>query len=1080
MVTLRSKEYKRLSRRTLSLITSFIFAFNFVILPLPSHAQGAAQPALNLPAVGTMVTTTPPYVPTLIKGITIHPDNALMFDFVFEDGDRPLEGEALKAEFEKLIKYFLAALTVPEKDLWVNLSPYEGGKVIPMGLGDTEMGRDLLAQDYLLKQLTASLMYPEQELGRKFWDKVFERAYELYGKTNIPLNTFNKVWIVPDKAVVLEQGRTALVVESHLKVMLEEDYAALEYSRDDEKFGLNRLEKKDADAITDVTSKIVREVLIPAIEEEVNNGETFANLRQIYHSMVLATWYKQSLKESLLGQVYVDQNKTQGVDTQDKEANQKIYAQYMEAFQKGVYDYIRHDYDKNQKRMVQRKYFSGGVDWRKLTSPDVYQKKSISEFTTSALGEIGPQKLAEFSKLSQTVMATTADVKMTQEFNTAISERLRDLPVNDQKVFQEAVRTTAPRKIYTATTTLLEDPKAKDMPIKKAASPAKVDFKKIGDLMKKTFGFAPSSLGNDIREVPVRRPNPIRDTLKQLGFQLRRSSEIESFRGSSEQQTPRFEQHLVLAGDIAPVTVPLSDGRKTEINSMELELGKIIQSLGPQEAGQRPTGIVIHTASPEDFGEVLDRPYLADVVNPARVEPPRTYRNMFEDFGVNVRAEGTTSAIIVSGVGEQKNYSLDIKRPDPGVAYTNALNEAMERAAVNTSTGETTPIMLFGEDVSGIDQQKIDTFLRYMEESPEAPAILGVLQQTETGDEIRTVLINPNKLRVVQETMQNNSATASITDLIRPSFNSISQRGSATVLQGDLGRTVIDGADAINAIAMNNTEVRNALAKQGIEGVVGYVDIGASARPAALPHSLADAFSKAFSPLEVLNATGQLQIDHKVFEVTPTVSLEYVDLTTRDSNNNSQPYTHEQITQSFGVTGWKAPETLEALVVQGNPVVFSVSEGPSFWDKMEGVRIDNQVIGEPLDLGSPDIAQQLDAQLGTGNISVASITITPNKEVHVVSVPSVDKLTESSAGSPVVEKPDGTGGIDFNAAMLHLQIKRDGAGVPLPISNQPVGEMNIQGFVPVILDIQTAPAAPAPLILGEAEPPTEELSRVAD
>ena len=42
------------------------------------------------------------------------------------------------------------------------------------------------------------------------------------------MNTFNKIWIVPEKAVVYEHGQTAFVVESHLKVMLEEDYVALE------------------------------------------------------------------------------------------------------------------------------------------------------------------------------------------------------------------------------------------------------------------------------------------------------------------------------------------------------------------------------------------------------------------------------------------------------------------------------------------------------------------------------------------------------------------------------------------------------------------------------------------------------------------------------------------------------------------------------------------------------------------------------------------------------------------------------------------------------------------------------------
>ena len=91
------------------------------------------------------------------------------------------------------------------------------------------MGRDLFAEDYMLKQITASLIYPEDEIGKKFWKRIYEEAYKKFGTTNIPVNTFNKVWIVPEKAVVYENAKagTAYVVEAKLKVMLEQDYLAL-------------------------------------------------------------------------------------------------------------------------------------------------------------------------------------------------------------------------------------------------------------------------------------------------------------------------------------------------------------------------------------------------------------------------------------------------------------------------------------------------------------------------------------------------------------------------------------------------------------------------------------------------------------------------------------------------------------------------------------------------------------------------------------------------------------------------------------------------------------------------------------
>jgi len=137
------------------------------------------------------------------------------------------------------------------------------------------MGRDLLAQDYILKQLTSSLLYPEDELGEAFWDRIYERAYALYGTTEIPVNTFNKVWIVPEKAVVYESEDTAFVVESRLKVMLEEDYLALEHNVAKEGLGTNQLANEDVEQISDFSSEVIREVILPVIEKEVNEGKNF-------------------------------------------------------------------------------------------------------------------------------------------------------------------------------------------------------------------------------------------------------------------------------------------------------------------------------------------------------------------------------------------------------------------------------------------------------------------------------------------------------------------------------------------------------------------------------------------------------------------------------------------------------------------------------------------------------------------------------------------------------------------------------------------------------------------------------------
>ncbi len=320
----------------------------------------------RLPMPGVMVRLSPEFNPPILKGIRVHPDNPFRFDFILDKGDGKLSNEALKDESNKLIKYFLASLTIPEKDLWVNLSPYEKDRIIPNSFGLTEMGRDLLAEDYMLKQITASLIYPEDEIGKKFWKRIYEEAIKRYGTTNIPVNTFNKVWIVPEKAVIFENMKvaTAYVLESKLKVMLEQDYLSLEKH---EGIQSSQAQIKKTNQLG---SQIVREVVTPELTTEINENKNFSHLRQVYNSLILATWYKKKIKDSILEQVYANKNKIAGVSIDDPQEKEKIYQRYLRAFKKGVYNYIKEDIDPITQETIPRKYFSGGEELIQIPEED--------------------------------------------------------------------------------------------------------------------------------------------------------------------------------------------------------------------------------------------------------------------------------------------------------------------------------------------------------------------------------------------------------------------------------------------------------------------------------------------------------------------------------------------------------------------------------------------------------------------------------------------------------------------------------------------------------------------------------------
>ena len=359
--------FKKISRFTASLII-VLFGFNSLSQP------GSLAQVAFLPMAGSMVTMTARYDPVVIKGMQLYPNNPFKFDFIVDAGQANPSIQEIKEQSHKLISFFLASLTTPEKEMWVNLSPFEKERIIPKTFGQTEMGKELLAQDYLLKQIMATALYPERQLGQQFWARVYSEAQAKFGTTNVPVSTFNKVWILPDRAVVYEnaQSNSVFVVQSTLKVMLEQDYLALKKNV--------HVEQSDVSALG---SQVIREIVIPALEKEVNEGKNFAPLRQVYQSLILAAWYKKNLKDNIIAKAYIDRDKIKGVDVADKEVIQKIYKQYLRAYRKGVYSYIKEEMDPATQSMIPRKYFSGGLV---MAIPDMAMTTDRSSVANSIKG----------------------------------------------------------------------------------------------------------------------------------------------------------------------------------------------------------------------------------------------------------------------------------------------------------------------------------------------------------------------------------------------------------------------------------------------------------------------------------------------------------------------------------------------------------------------------------------------------------------------------------------------------------------------------------------------------------------------
>ncbi len=82
-------------------------------------------------------------------------------------------------------------------------------------------------------------------------------------------------------------------------------------------------------------------------------------------------------------------------------------------------------------------------------------------------------------------------------------------------------------------------------------------------------------------------------------------------------------------------------------------------------------------------------------------------------------------------------------------------------------------------------------------------------------------------------------------------------------------------------------------------------------------------------------------------------------------------------------------------------------------------------------------------------------------EVEGKKVPPGNHIFTLSKNILVDNATDLRGGIDFAQSNLDMQIKRDGAGIVLPVNQQDLENIKIDGLVPEILSVQ--PAASSPL-----------------
>lgn len=290
--------------------------------------------------------------------------------------------------------YFLTGLTLPNDTLWVNLDPWEPERIVISSTGSTMIGRIMLEADLQMKRDFCNYEDPcKNDTGVEYWNLLNKKREELVTECmkkypqeildvdNIFFSAATRHWIVPDKITIYEDEDKIYIVEATLNIYSEPVYehSTIEIvnqpgsiSSDCQKC-LNEAAKEYGQYAMELEENLI----LPLVVKEVNTGDQYTDLRQVYTSLVLAQWYKSHCDQCLFSTF----NNTEDVEELEPwkgRDSKEIWEEYVESYKEGEC-YC----EKTQQEgtyIVTQIYRGGGINFTELHSyPQVLDFPSASQ-----------------------------------------------------------------------------------------------------------------------------------------------------------------------------------------------------------------------------------------------------------------------------------------------------------------------------------------------------------------------------------------------------------------------------------------------------------------------------------------------------------------------------------------------------------------------------------------------------------------------------------------------------------------------------------------------------------------------------
>ncbi len=409
---------------------------------LMSFLGNMVLPGTATAALSTTFFSAPVLQLPTLRYLSINPANPHnYFNFLLDVGQDTDNGTRnthnaqrttkLNQEAKKLINYFFLGLTLKEESFWVNLKPTEADRLTSTTLAKTDMGKVLLEQDLLLKKETSLLLHPNHPQGKLFWQALYQQIGKEKAK-KLKITTSNRVWILPDQTKLLETEDGALITKATMKVLLESEYFDIREASCVKREAQTKYASRDTlhasrdtqyasrntnTEIQNISEQLMKQFILPALQEEVNSSAKFAPLRQIYYSLILAQYYRQkypvktnsSLQEPTFNKTapyhkFINQDYTKNLESKFPWSKDALYQEYLKSYQSGEYNV------QAKLEGLKRMYVSGGIS-------------GLPKITTSPLDTAPPQRnLPRIAAITNTNGNSAVGIQVLQSSKSSSSD----------------------------------------------------------------------------------------------------------------------------------------------------------------------------------------------------------------------------------------------------------------------------------------------------------------------------------------------------------------------------------------------------------------------------------------------------------------------------------------------------------------------------------------------------------------------------------------------------------------------------------------------------------------------------------